>query len=180
MGTPNADIDVAAARLDPLLGNERLTTEGLTDAIYGQIFGEAHVDEAVFMTVCEVAEIAGSGLTGAVISAAKAAARRGFAGANGLLAGGIAVQANWDRPSVYVELRRGETFLVLRVESNPRKKGCKLAWIHEIQASAKDAIDILCTLSSSWQSLAVQHAMKTSSVRLTDGERQPRRARAAA
>lgn len=180
VGAPDAGIGAVAARLDPLLGNKPLTTEGLTDAIYGQIFNDPQEDDIVFRTVREVAERAGAGLTSAVISAAKDASRRGFVGASGRLAGGIAVQVNWDRPSVYIELRRGKAFLVLRVESHPHKKGCKFAWIHEIQATANEAIDILSTLASSWGSLAVQHTMKTTAGRLTNGEAQPRRSRAAA
>jgi hypothetical protein len=179
MGTPDVDICVAASRLDPLLGNEKLTTEGLTAAIYGRIFAEPHMDEVLFQIIREVAEIAGAGLTGAVVSAAKAATRRGFVGATGRLAGDILLQVNWDRPSVYLELRRGETFIVLRVEGHPVQKGKKFAWIHEIQATAQEAIDILGTLAASWPSLGLQHAMKSSSGRLTEGESRPRRRAAA-
>lgn len=180
IGAPDVGIGAVVDRLDPVLGNELLTTEGLTDAIYGQIFGDPSSDDTVFRIVRDVAEIAGAGLTNAVISAAKNASRRGFVGASARLSGGIAVQANWDRPSVYVELRRGKAFLVLRVENHPHKKGCKFAWIHEIQATANEAIEILSTLASSWVALAVQHTMKTTGDRLTGGESQARRARAAA
>lgn len=179
MGVPDRDISAAAARLDPLLGNEKLTTEGLTAAIYGQIFADPHMDEVLFRIIREVAEIAGAGLTGAVVSAAKTAARRGFVGATGRLAGDIQLQVNWDRPSVYLELRRGDAFIVLRVEGHPTQKGRKFAWIHEIQATAQEAVDILGTLSASWPSLGVDHTMKSSGGRLTDGESRPRRRAAA-
>jgi hypothetical protein len=134
LGNPAVEVTAAAARLDPLLGNERLTTEGLTDVIYGQIFREPHVDQEVFRIVREVAETAGTGLTGAVSAAAKEAVRSGFTGVRVRLARGVSMQVNWDRPSVYVELLRGEAFVVLRVENHPSRKGRKFAWIHEIQA----------------------------------------------
>lgn len=161
-----AEVRAEAARLEPLLAGERLTTEGLTDAIYGQIFGEPHVDQAVFGVVRRAAELAASGITAAAVVAARTAARRGYAGASGVLAGGIQVQVVSEQPSLYVELRRDEAFLVLRIETDPRAKGRRCGWIHEIQATARDALDMLTALASAWTDLGGGSPLRTAPARL--------------
>ncbi len=153
-----AEIAAAAGRLDPLLAGERLTTEGLTDAIYGRIFDEPHVDQGVFDAVREVAGLAGGALPPRAVSAAREAARGGYSGACLPLPGGGEALMRWERPTVYVEMRREGAYLALRVESHPAGKGRRVAWIHEIEATAREAIELLRSLADAFAALAARKA----------------------
>ena len=165
-GGAGSEIRLAAAKLDPVLAGEMLTTENLTAVIYGNLFGEPHIDNALCQVIRDVAEIAGGGITRAVTAAARAASKKGFIGVSGVLADNVQVQANWQAPTVYVELRRNEAYLVLRIEDHPKKKGVKFSFIHEIQAEAQAAIEIMTVLACSWEALGTDYAMKTSRGRL--------------
>lgn len=122
-----------------------LTTEGLNRVIYGETFNEPHADAPLYEDCREAAAGLARKMPRAAAGAAKAAIRRHCAGARVRLAGRAEALFVWQAPSLYIQLRRGKSFVVLRVESlDARYEG----WIHEIGATAPAACGMLAALDA--------------------------------
>lgn len=134
--------------LDQAIASEQLNTEDLADAVIASVCGTKSCGGEAYHAVGKAAELAGACMPAEVIVAAWRAGRQGLAAE---LPGGLLVRICPERPdTIYLELRRSDAVLVIRTEPSAAASAPRMAFLHEIQSDAHQALAMLADLASIW------------------------------
>lgn len=130
--------------------SKHLSTEDLMDEAVNQASSPSvRRATAVYAAVATAAELAGAGLPSAGLAETRKVSRAGAAGLSARLASGTRVRIRPEKPqSVYIEVSRPGATVVIRTE--PTGLGGRTAFLHQIDASASEALTMLAELAESW------------------------------